>query len=364
MILGNRNAPASVATTTRAKPFNHFMSLYNEAAAASLRAKVSTLTNGGLVRLVAIGDSATTGVGGGGRRQSWVSQLASRLDASPSISITGWWHGLNPQAGWVNDSRFGYAGGVVTNRTDHAVTLPSGASVTFTSDFPSTAIDVHYAHRGLLGATVGAFTVEVDGGAPVTVTPSGANALGVYSLSGLSSAAHTVTITGAGSGADAFVFGLGEYSSRTSGLHVINGGIVGSKASDWQTDVWLFQWAQTMSHGVDVAIISLGVNDATGPDVGAFKTRMTDIVAHTRALTPAVGLLVEAPPTNAAWPTYVGAQYDLADSLDLPLWDATSRFLSRDIGGALGLYADVTHPSAQGYAAIAAMVAQSFTAYF
>lgn len=341
----------------RAHRLNDGLSLYNESAAGPIRAKIASLNEGGIASLVCVGDSETAGWGAT-RATSWPSQLAADLTVG-APDLTGVWHGLNPQYGLIGETRLSSTG-AITYVQDHTATMASGATITWTGTTACTAIEVHYLN--LASSAAGAFTVKIDAAAPVTVTPTQTMSRGIYRKTGLASTPHTVVITA--TQANALPFAIVEETSATSGLHLTNAGYGGTFAAQWDSPIWVGPWAQSLSYGADIIIVSLGVNEANfGVDPETYRTALRNILTRARTTTPAVGVLVEAPPAASAatWSRYVGVQYDLADELNLPLWDATARFVSAAQGQALGLYADDTHPSQQGYGVIANMVAAAFS---
>jgi hypothetical protein len=112
-----------------------------------------------------------------GHDNRWPNLLRANLAAKGvPVGGTGW---VRTSDGYDDlDSRVTTTG-AWTFRQPYYETTANGATMTFAADVAGTAISVAYFN------TSAGFTVAVDGGSPVTVTPSGASTVGTYSVTGL-----------------------------------------------------------------------------------------------------------------------------------------------------------------------------------
>jgi lysophospholipase L1-like esterase len=240
-------------------------------------------------------------------------------------------------------------------------TTGSGASLTFTSDLPGTAISVAYR------TTSGGFTVSIDGGTAVAVTPAGgALDVALYTVTGLSEQTHTVTITR--TSGTVWIYAVNCY--RTSGLQIHNLAQSGTAAHQWaaaasESRSWL---SQRLGITPDVVHVALGVNDLNYSRTPAETATNVQTVANLwpnadRILyaqyAPSPSAAVPTPPSDATWADYVSRLYTLADTLDCPLIDLYQRSGGYAAAAAAGLMGDTIHPNAVAQADWGRLVAST-----
>ncbi|MDB5177258.1 MAG: hypothetical protein JWN75_926 [Candidatus Saccharibacteria bacterium] len=304
---------------------------------------------------------------------------------SMSSSFTGsvfdfpnsWWRKLKNKfisAGYANggtgivsvvdanngvDPRFTFSGSWSKNIT-YAASAASGNTITFVSDVAGTAVDVYYSN---LSAN---FTVSIDGGSAVGVTPTGATTLGTYTVTGLSNATHTILITA--SAANAYPMGV-QVRQATGGIRFHNLGIkYGQDAANFYADTSQAS-VRTVTTGFvpnpDVVHIIIGYNDlnANGATAAATATAVqnirnlypsSDVILYAEPLTPGASV------NDAAWTVYVNALRALAVTLGCPLVDIYQRFGPSTSFPASYVGADNVHPTALALSDIAALVYRGF----
>ena len=346
---------------TRAGSFDRRLSLYNatETNLRKLRMKIAAAKQGGSCRLALCGDSETRGFGATFQK-SWPIQLQALLTGAGAV-LQGSFIGAGD--GGAHDSRvtYGTGGGDATGMTR---TIAAGGTVTFVTDTACTSLYIVFQDNG------NPFSFTVDGAAPAsgnvsisgtgtysagTVTPGNTSTYKTATVTGLSNATHTVVITGAAGSFSTWVQGVMPVGA-TPGLLVVNAGESGSKASSWKrTGTNEFQQVQAaLSPNPDVVLFSLGVNDInTGGTVATYKTDYTAAINLATATGAAVLLVVEphpSPVAQATWEQAVAAQYDIADSLGLPLLDIYHRWGNYTTANGLGVMFDTLHPNPSGYA--------------
>lgn len=305
--------------------------------------------------VLVIGDSIALGWSAP-REQSWPSQVFAT--ATARTYQPGQAFSVVP-----SDPRWATAGAVEWTGVDtgQRAILKPGTSVTFTDSLPSTVVEVSYRQSGFVGSPLSPFTVSIDGGAAVTVTPNGSNAVGRWTSPALTSKAHTVKITGPTAGSSE-ITAVTMRSSSALGVHLHNAALSGSTSSDWATQTWGAMSSLPLALGTTptpgVAFVSLGVNDAiAGTDPATYSAQLKTILQRLLMLTPRVGLVIE-PMTDRTpdWLTvWAPAQRSVAAELDLPVLDIASRWGAYSSAQAIGLFSgDGLHPSTAGYTDIAA----------
>ena len=329
----------------------------------------------GYARIVCVGDSITAGKGATNRYTgSFPSVLRSVLSAQGATGGgTGWCFPF-ANLGTTNDSRWTYTNfGPYTSGDQTTMNFVSSttanATLSFTSDQSGTVVDIAYLNNS------GAFTYSIDGGAAVTVTPTGTQTIQKVTISGLSNATHTVLITA--STASFTAISAIQVRNSTSGLLVSNPAVAASKTTPWTTGgslPWYVsgKFARLVEPSPDLVIIEpMVVNDAqtSGGLVApaTSQSNLVDIITQFKGLSGAPEILLVMPPTpnpanitTATWTPYVQAVYAAADSAGVPLIDVADRWGSYSTANGLGLMFDTYHPSDAGYQdtarAIAALV--------
>lgn len=152
----------------------------------------------------------------------------------------------------------GVAGSTSTNTTDglgrHALNMGAGSQLTLF--FTGTAIDILYKQA----AAQGTFTYTIDGGAPsAPVVVTGADDHVKHTVSGLSSASHTIIITVAT--ANVTIEGLFPYDGdETKGLRMWSGAHSGFGASDFVASQ---TWVESLDNitNCKLVVLPVGSND-------------------------------------------------------------------------------------------------------
>lgn len=310
----------------------------------------------GLSHQIFIGDSETTyylgPAEGAAHLHMWPLIMRAQLaNMGVNIGGTGAVPIANAGSGAIYlDPRWTLTG-TWTNSTTYLQASAIGVTATFTSDVAGTVVDLSYLN------TSAAFTVKIDAGSAVTVTPTGASTIGHYTVTGLSNATHTVLVTTTTS---SLTYLLGCSVNQTSGLIFDNLALLGAYASipgggdGWSntaggiTKLYQSRIGQ-LPAGVtpDCVWIALGVNDIdNGVSDAAISTALTtirnqfpnsDCILIAQYQTSAI--------SSSAWGVFVSILYDLADTLDVPLLDLYDRSGGYTTANANGLMAsDGIHP--------------------
>lgn len=179
----------------------------------------------------------------------------------------------------------------------------TGTSATLT--FTGTSFIIHHQ----VGAVTSVpFTVTVDGGSPVTVTPpttGGVTPRGIYTSSALTRGVHTVVVAPVGSTV-MVIFGATIFDGdETTGIHSYANGVSGATstvvaAGQASATATLDQAA--VAPNPALVTIHLGTNNSSGPTL---QTDLTQIIANVKAactLTPSF-LLISPPRTTNITPT-------------------------------------------------------------
>ncbi|MDB5177238.1 MAG: fibronectin, type [Candidatus Saccharibacteria bacterium] len=239
------------------------------------------------------------------------------------------------------DPRYNF-GGTWSKNITYIQSQANGSTCTFTSDVAGTAVDVFYADNSA------AFTVSIDGGGAVAVTPTGSATITTYTVTGLSNAAHTVTIT-----ANVInVYITAVQVRATSGLRIHNFAKFGQSAAGLYADNSFVSVRSTMVAQVsdpDVIHLMLGANDLNNGNTGSSTiTALQNI----RNLYPNADIILYAQPqmpgiVEATWASFVTQLYGLADTMGCPLVDIYRRWGNNASNVANGLVgADGYHPNA------------------
>lgn len=260
------------------------------------------------------------------------------------------------RAASASDSRWTYGagwGGVngISSRVGNSTTTNA---LVFTSVETGTQTHVYYSNAG------GPFTVSIDGGAPVTVTPTGASTMGVLTATGLADTTHTISIVRTSGTVE--VFGV-EIRKATTGVRIYNAGIAGAKIASLADATWT-SVAQTVAGGAasqftaDAIFLCCEINDMTGGggsvvDAATYKTQMQTAITNLKVNGASVVLIAANPVQTGDFTAYTKALYDLADTNDLPLIDLQDRWGNYTTANARGMMGDTIHPSPAGNAEIA-----------
>lgn len=305
------------AGTTRAGYYDASRSIYNLKASNTrrLRAALGAARAGtGLARLWFIGDSLTAGTG-------------STRGTTDAVSLLR--QELTRQSYNVGELVSVFTNGVADSRWSPGPSLTGTSKVFPWGSFTGTASVVSgtgTVFEVVLSSFSGSITVSIDGGGGQVLTAnSSGSRVQLLTLTGLSNAAHTASITGSGT---PYVHAAGF--RQATGVCFANDGTSGSVTGEWITNTTNF--GPLDSYQNDAAFIELGINDwNTAVSISEFSTNLQGIVDTVKATGATVVLVTSNYPSggDTTWPAYVSAIYDVADSRDVPLIDFADR---------LGLY--------------------------
>jgi hypothetical protein len=276
-----------------------------------------------------------------GHNNRWPNLLRANLAAKGvPVGGTGW---VRTSDGFSDlDSRVTTTG-AWTFRQAYYETTSSGATMTFTADVAGTAIAVAYFN------TSAGFTVAVDGGSPVTVTPAGGATVGTYAVTGLADTTHTVVVTTTTSSP---VFIIAFQCYRASGLRIHNGGIFGGESTAFTgtTFASIGQTVASLIPAPDVVHIALGFQDlySGGKTVAQITANLTTI----RNKWPDADAVLYASYEYSgatSWDDYAAALYPLADTLDCPLVNVYQRSGGYTTANTNGLMTIAFYPSTAGH---------------
>lgn len=374
-------SPASAATTSTTAPgmpsyalaaanvFDPATSVYNWKSSNTRRHRsgLALAQAGGATSEICIGDSLTAGclnvyTGQFDRLHAWPMIYRDTL-ASVGVPVNG--------TGIVRAIDYNYADARVTctgkwtNNITDAGSGSAGATATFVTDKPGTAVAVLYARS----STTGAFTVSVDGaksGPGFLAVPAGGSGWARAELTGLAglTAGSRIVVTAAS--AAMVVLGGFEVYTPGAGLTVHNIAQSGSGATlaagkGWSTTsdlnqnlaIWSGKFGSVFLQTPSTVHLALGGNDLLN---GASDATITAALTKIRNAFPNSDCFLYLEPrpqsaTLARWSTYCAAFYALADTLDVPLFDIEDRLGGYTVETTLGLVGDTFgHLSRAGYA--------------
>lgn len=347
--------------------FDETVSVYNlkpkhlyRAKAAIAKAQAGT----GFFRLATLGDSTVAGLSTtNAGTKPWPVVLKNLLD---KYGIPSGGTGLVPaMINFSGDLRWTIgAGWVPFHSAGSAIRMNSSTSnaLVFASDSTGTIVRVHYTQ-----ASNSPFTVAIDGGAAITVTPTGnsSDRFGTYEVTGLADTTHTVSIVRTGTGSQTcYIYGVEVRKNATYGTLLFNGGISGNTSANlaltnfWNMDVAVNHYA------ADLIIIRMQTNNTNHVSIphSTYKTEMLAAVASAKSLGASVILVTAAPSNGKDFTETTKMLYEVADEADVPLIDHHYKFGTYAIhGGLMGLMADSLHPNDAGHAAEALSVFKVLT---
>ena len=145
-------------------------------------------------------------------------------------------------------------------------------------------------------ASSGSFSVQVDAGTPDTVSTTGADVAGKYSLTGMSNAAHTITIRPVADGA---VRMLGAYAYSSDASFVISK-VAHSGASSINFADAPVTWDYIFQDmHPDLAILNIGTNDMTYDSTSAdYLINLETIIDRIRTNNEFISIAILAPSDN------------------------------------------------------------------
>lgn len=348
--LGHANDAASSALNA-ARQLEASRNAYNSSPSQlqKVRAKLAqTLAKIAPAKIAYIGHSMVAGTGAAPGDTDWPTQFARFLEREGYARS-----GEGFVAGTKNapDARVTTgAGWSSTIAGSHFIeTSTATAPMVFQSIEVATEVDVHYA----LGT--GPFSVSIDGGAPVTVTPAGGVGYGKATYSGLPSATHSVTILRISG--RVMILGVDFYRSVPALRHY-NVGVGGQRIGNVASTSGNFPGSFLASIvKPDLVFLECIYNDASdGLALATFKTNVQLFITRMSSIGATVVLLTDTPVGRAASiaEPYTNALYELARDNNLLLLDMLGALAGAVANGLIS--ADNTHPTPAGYAAQARAV--------
>lgn len=345
--------------------FNSRLSLFNYKSSNTRKIKAALAkAQAGLAQanICCIGDSETQGFIGGTQtdpnnyvnKNMWPAKMREALSSSYGIPAGGVGicpAAMAPAASYSIDNRYSVTG-AWTYGSIYLSSSTNGATVTFVTDKPCTAVDVFYFNSSA------AFSYTVDGGAVQTPPRDGQVTLAKHTVSGLANAVHTVVIT-VNAAAVVYIAGICGYSP--SGVLVHNLGLFGSAASQWAAQANLYP-SPLSSYNTrkkmmdlfavpDLLIIQLGTNDLV--TTGDIPSLVPDIISNLsliRNFYPNSDCILSLPyekvlPVQSQYGIFRDAMYELASTLDIPLVDMYERSGGYSVANANGFMGDTVHPN-------------------
>ena len=293
------------------------------------RVALAKVRNGSAdMKVLAFGDSTTAGNGSSTagtlpQSSAWPNRLVALLNArgipaAPGLSVpnAGTDNRWSVGAGWAGAGEgFGLCGRSLKG------TAPAG-NIVFTpgGGWTYDKFDVYYVQY----SGGGTITATATGGTPVVQNTSGSSALvKITAIAASAGTGNAVTISA--TGATVWFWGVEPYLSTTTKVRVGNAGVPSVPSSAWSdaSSAWA-SIASIGAYGADLAIGSLGLNDAKTPISSAqFRTNMSAIIT---AFQSAGDVILWTPPGSTAGSGVPPAIVSSYVAVDYP-------FLSKNILG-------------------------------
>jgi len=364
----SRVATLPTAAASVAKVYDGARNTYNLRAShlLKIRAALGKAIGGtGLASIAALGTSIAAGQGALAGSTSYPVRLRQLFEAV-GVPIAGTGNVLCHHGDTTADARWGFVGTWTkfnpgpTSRTVLYSSATTSATATFTADLPGTVVEVRYSNSS------GPFTVAIDGGSAVTVTPAGGTAIATYTVSGLADTTHTVVATRT----SGTLYLVGANVRKATGLQIHNVGLGGARAND----LYLTQPydARSLVRDVlipDLCLVNVMTNEAyTEVSAATFKTNMTSMLTSLVNGGIPLVLIAEIPAGGTTTPTgnamnltaFRTALYELAITFDVPVIDLYERWGGTYAGAnGVGMMFDTFHPNAAGYGDYASAIIQS-----
>lgn len=299
----------------------------------------------GTCSIAIAGDSMTTAYTGAGFDfpNAWYRRLKADLVAAGYVDGgTGWVGAMQGDAAAI-DPRWVVGSGWALDQYAYLLSSTGGAVATFTSDVAGTAVSVTY------GNTAAPFTVAIDGGTPVTVTPDGNGTVKAYTVTGLANTTHVVRIVGQQSAVI-----IGASVTAATGLTLSAVGKYGLTAVGLANDYSAMKTTALVAvPAPDALIIPLGANDLTAQ--GRTVPQVIADFRTIRAMYPNADVILAVEPqtpamtTSASWTDFQAAIRALGVEWGAPVVDLHRRWGGPTSAAALGFVgADNKHPNAAG----------------
>ena len=323
------------------------------------------------IHVLHIGDSVTESTGASATTLRYENQLDAALqtayDPSGVAGGSGFvntFHNGDPASGWSLGG-----GGAGTNSAGYLGfrehSYNPGETATFA--FTGTSFSLHFT-KGKAFVTLGEFTLTIDGGAPVTVTPAAGsqNLQGVYTSPTLMRGAHTLICTPS-PGHRLYLAGIHVFDGDEHvGIHGWEAGHFGIKTSGYGGGQLADYCA--MNNPALITML-LGLNDlCTGVTASSYSTSIQDIITSVRgycAGSPSFLLLSPYARTDltsqqqALVPEYANALAAIDDGdVDVDFYDLGANFVPTSAPAHMS---DAVHPNDAGHATIASLIATQIT---
>lgn len=262
----------------------------------------------------------------------------------------------NPRgASWTSitsklDSRYTFTG-TWTNQASNVngILETSAGTVEFTDAGITDATIVEFCVP-LLNATFEWFVDNVSQGTVVQGSASGA--LQRHAATGLTPGVHTLKIVRT---AGTLRINWCEIRKAGGGIQIGNLAIGGSTTQIWDRTEAYFPGPTINNYLPTVCGHDLGTNDwgsgaSPSVDVATFKARALSVLNKQIALGIEPFLITSNPTEGKDYTAYNQVKYELADALDIWLFDFHEACISYTVMNAQAMMSDPTHPEYAGYA--------------
>lgn len=353
---GNGGAPAassgaSPTSIVRTKSYNSSRAIYN-AKPSNLRrfnaAMGDAIAGTGLCDTICIGDSTSNGYLTTARNtDAYPIRAASALSQRTGAALAGQW--VTPYWNVATlDSRWtvsGTAGQTWQTPNTGVVSTSATAGAVYVSTNAGTVAEVLYSQFA------DPFTVKIDAGSAIGVTPTGVGAFGVYRITGLANTVHTITLASTSFASSNGLLFQAARVRQTSGVSVSAWGYNGMMATDWYQNGAVFHTDfSIVTLAPALVVIQLGTNEGINSITSAVFTAALTGLATQHLTTSDVILSMPPNPSAVDISAFRTAAYAVADALDIPVIDQRDRLGTYLQANADGLMADVFHQNTKGSA--------------
>ena len=319
------------------------------------RNRVHAAKYGRTTTVTVVGSSSVAGGGASPKTNGFAHLLRDRF-AAAGFTITNTGLAYAGTAHVEGDPRWTFSGsGVTSSQANLHADLASGAWAEYTDTVVATRVRVWYA------ADSDPFTVSIDGGSAVTVTPPGGEVGTSWVSNALTPGPHTVRITG--SGTLTRLIGVDMHHGGANGIGVTVAGlstsVTGTWAGNWLN--YLNPLRNALRLPMSLVLIAVNGNDFTlGTPRATMAANLKHIIDGVRFF-GGEALLVNmpvrvtvAPRTQEQWDADYAAHssvlYDVADQTGVALIDMNRHWGPYSRITAAGMSADGIHPSTRGHA--------------
>lgn len=319
--------------------------------------RAAAVVGSGLCRVAFLGDSITAGYPSFQATGSWPIRARNLMQAAgypiagsgfvkvvdgPNSTFDPRWTFTNAWVAsdtWSSDPKQAFP---------HAATFTTGATATCYPSETGTVVNVLYAHFGQ------PFSVSIDGGTAVTVTPNGGETMGIYTRSGLTNIRHSVKITALNANG---TYATAVEVRQENGVVFDNWGYTSSEAAWFVTDSVYNYVDHIKITAPDLVVMCWGLNEVATKTGAQYQATLEKIAARfpnaDKLLCKPIPIDYYLPETSAAATKPFRDAVDRASlTIDAPIFDFYSRWGgSSTFQATLGLIQnDKLHPTAPGYA--------------